>query len=255
MVKVYFKLFFIILAFCLVANCSTRPSGREELQVKGTSGAGITSYEGEVIFDSSKYLHLDIQLQPMSDTEGSFFLTEAVIEDEKETGTLNWKGFYRFHRDAEGPPVLVLENTSREIPLRRTSQRPGGYVREENFRNTDLVFHVFEDHLQLLDQDQIVCPEPKCFFYQRTSPLFTVEGYFMYRGDTTYFYEMNTKIQWPIMKLGAYFQAAREQNTLAQTKHDTTYLKATAYCIRTPAKSREKINALVLRKIIQSSSL
>ena len=256
MVKAYSKILLFLHAFYFVMSCSTKPSGHEETPLQPTdSDAGVTSYAGEVAFDTLKSLHLDIQLQPANDAEGSFFLTEILIEGDRDTERLAWKGFYRIQGGAQGQPILVLENTSREIALRRTSLMHGGSVREENFRNTDLTFNIFEDHLQLLDQDKVVCDGSECFLYPRTTPLFTVEGYFMYRGDTTYFYEMNTKMRWPMMKLGAYYQAAREHNTLAQTKNDTTYLKATAYCIRTNTKSKGTINTLVLRRIIQSSSL
>ena len=77
----------------------------------------------------------------------------------------------------------------------------------------------------------------------------------MYKGDTSYFYETNTDTRWPLTKLGSYFQAAREHNTLVDKKNDTTYLKATAYCITsTIEKPERKINALVLKRIIQSST-
>jgi len=256
MMKLYLIRSFLVSLICLAINCSTKDPGEGEVASdRFQTERATTSYEGQVIFDTSKYLHLDIRVSMTSETEGKFRVTEFVIEDEKEGDELTWEGFCRLYRNESGQPMLVLENTSREQPLKRTTLTKAGTVRESNFRNTDLVFYVFEDHLELLDREQIVCGNPECFFYRRTSPQFTIEGYLMYRGDTSYFYEMNTKVQWPLTKLGSYYQAAREHNTLADKKNDTTYLKATGYSISTMTKSEGRRDALVLRRIIQSSSL
>src|SRR5688500_9045353 len=131
-IKLHSSLIIFLSTVCFAMSCSTRqPDGEIELQTP-SQDEDVTSYEGQVVFDTSKYLHLDIQLQRKNDTEGSFLLTEIIIENEKDTETIKWTGFYRLYPEEDGRTILVLENTSREIPLRRTSLMQGGYVREEN---------------------------------------------------------------------------------------------------------------------------
>jgi hypothetical protein len=163
-----------------------------------------------------------------------------------------WNGFYTLQQVANHT-LIALQNTTREKPLRRQFIMSNGKIREQNFRHRDLAFVLAEDHLELVDDNILISADREDFFYRRTSPEFTVEGYMTYRGDTSYFFETNTKINWPLTKLGAYTQAAKEHITLADKKNDTTYLKATAYSI-TVTRPKKKLDALVLKKIIQSSS-
>ena len=210
-------------------------------------------YEGRIHFDANQYLNLIVQLNATSASEGSFELVENIIDKEIPVDNSSYKGFYNIRVDNE-KAILILENTSRNKPLRRTSLTSRGTIREENFRNEDLKFYLKEDHLELIEGDEIISEDGENFLYKRNTPEFTIEGYMTYRGDTSFFYETNTKIIWPLTKLGSYTQAAVEHNTLADKKNDTTYLKATAYAI-TVTQAKRKVDALVLKKIIQSSPL
>jgi len=211
-------------------------------------------YEGKVPLDSTTYLELIVELNASTDTEGNYSLLETVMNEDQKVNSFFTEGFYTILGDEMGRPVLVLQNSSHDIPLRRTSITERGRLREENFRNTDLKFYMLFDKLQVLDNDQAFTSSVEYLLYQKTSPTFTVEGYFTYRGDTSFFHEINTGQDWPVSKLGAYYQAAREHNTLAEKKNDTTYLKATAYCIKSINKSRKPIQALVFHRILQTSS-
>jgi hypothetical protein len=236
-----------------IASCTDKRPPEAPLS-RASFEIDYVTYEGRVLLDTSTYLEIAVKLKSSTDTEGSYLLSETVTKGNHTINSWSINGFYSVLGDSEGRPLLILQNSSLETPLRRHSVTSNGRVREENFRNTDLRFYVLSDALQVLDNDQVISTDPEHFLYKKRSPTFTVEGYFSYRGDTSFFYETNTRQNWPITKLGVYHQAAWEHNTLARKKNDTTYLKATAYCVKAVNKSRQAIDALVLKKILQSSS-
>jgi hypothetical protein len=211
------------------------------------------SYEGDVLFDSGKYLHLVVDLFPSHDTGGKFQVTEYVryndIPGSKQTKT----GVYDVYHDGDERTVITLQSSALAQPLRRTSLTKNRLIRAENFRDNDLTFLLHEDHLELLDGNERISGNAEDFLYKRTTPEFTIEGYLMYFHDTAWIYETNTAIQWPLTKLGTFYQVARERNMLAKKKNDTTYLKATGYCIESTVGKNERRNVLVLKRIIQSS--
>ena len=247
-----FLLPMIMSVMLMSAGCTSKPDN-SQLLVDSDVNAVTMIYEGWIRFDVDQHLNLIVQLNATSASEGSFELVENIIDKEILVDNSSYKGFYglRFNNEKV---ILTLENTSRNKPLRRTSLTSRGTIREENFRNRDLKFLLKEDHLELIEADATISDDAQDFLYKRNTPEFTIEGYMTYRGDTSFFYETNTKITWPLTKFGAYTQAAVEHNTLADKKDDTTYLKATAYAI-TVTQAKRKVDALVLKKIIQSSSL
>ena len=242
----------IVSVMLMSAGCTSK-SDNYQLLVDNDVNEVKVIYEGRIHFDANQYLNLIVQLNATSASEGSFELVENIIDKEIPVDNSSYKGFYNIRVDNE-KAILILENTSRNKPLRRTSLTSRGTIREENFRNEDLKFYLKEDHLELIEGDEIISEDGENFLYKRNTPEFTIEGYMTYRGDTSFFYETNTKIIWPLTKLGSYTQAAVEHNTLADKKNDTTYLKATAYAI-TVTQAKRKVDALVLKKIIQSSPL
>lgn len=242
----------LILAVALIAGCDSRVA-ESTLSNDNEDSPGAITYDGRIKYAAEKVVALTIKLYPSSSTEGSFDLLESLVANDIATETSTLKGFYIL-RPLEDQTILTLENSAREKPLRRSFMTTHGKIREQNFRHRDLTFFFKEDYLQLVEENIPLSTDPEDFLYKPTSPEFTVEGYMTYRGDTSFFYETNTKITWPLTKLGSYTQAAREHNTLADKKYDTTYLKATAYAI-TVVQKKKKVDALVLKKIIQSSSL
>jgi hypothetical protein len=242
----------LIAGIALLAGCNSQAS-ESRISEDNDDSKKVITYDGQIKYGGEKSLGLTIKLYPSSSTEGSFDLSESLIENDIVTETSASKGFY-IVRPLDDISTLTLENSAREKPLRRSFMTERAKIREQNFRHKDLTFLLTENHLQLVEENIPVSSDPEDFFYKPTTPEFTVEGYMTYRGDTSFFYETNTKITWPLTKFGSYTQAAREHNTLADKKNDTTYLKATAYVIAV-ARKKQKVDALVLKKIIQSSSL
>lgn len=233
--------------------CREQRTNERLLSTDGKDIEAIT-YEGEVAFSAASVLSIEVTLIPAGESDGRYHVNEFVGIPGDESAPFEQKGFYSVFRNEKGDKMLVLENSARPAPLRRTTELPSGSLREENFRNDDLTFLVNDDVLVMMDGESIVSSEPEHYLYRRTTPEFTIEGYYMYRGDTSVYYEMNTKTKWPLAKLRRYFQAASEHNQLVDRKNDTTYLKATGYCISFPNTNR-KTNALVLKRILQSSTL
>jgi hypothetical protein len=89
---------------------------------------------------------------------------------------------------------------------------------------------------------------------RRSSPLFTIEGYFSVYNDTTDFYERNTQKEWSVAHLGAYDEAVKKHNYLAKEKFEGVYLKALAYTVRHLARDGKEIHALVFKKILHMDS-
>jgi hypothetical protein len=211
------------------------------------------SYEGDVLFDSGKYLHLAVDLFPSGDAGGEFQVIEYVRSNDISAPKQTRRGVYDVYHNGSEQMVVILQRSALEQPLRRSSLAKNGMIRTENFRGNDLTFLLHEDRLELLDGDDKVSNNPEDFLYKRTTPEFTIEGYLMYFHDTAWIYETNTEIKWPLSKLGSFYQVARERNILAKKKYDTTYLRATGYCIESVVKEGQRRNVLVLKKVIQSS--
>jgi hypothetical protein len=246
----------LVLTIILSLPVSCRDSEKQDLPNNNFDtelNLSAVSYEGDILFDSGKYLHLVVDLFPSDDTEGEFQVTEYVRFNDIAASKQLKRGLYNIYHDGDKRTVMILQSSTLAHTLRRTSLTKEGRIRIENFRDNDLTFLLREDHLELLDGDEKISNNPEDFLYKRTTPEFTIEGYLMYFHDTAWIYETNTGIQWPLTKLGTFYQVARERNTLAKKKYDTTYLKATGYCIESVVGKNERRNVLVLKRIIQSS--
>ena len=211
-------------------------------------------FEGQIPFNARQSLHLEVSLIPASAMDGRFSLKETVIGEAGATDPFLKQGFYSVFDTDGDERSITLTGTRRENALRRVYTAESGNIREENFRDTDLTFLLEEDALTLLNGPTPLSPDASHKLFKRATPVFTVEGYFQYLGDTALFYEMNTKQHWPLTKLGVYYQAAKEYNMLADKANDTIYLKATAYGIQYVSREKKRINALVLKSILQSSA-
>jgi hypothetical protein len=252
-VTIFIRLAIICFLIAIIMSGCNPRAAESSITLHNDDTQTPVTYDGQIRYDHEKFVALTLTLFPQTATEGSFELVESLLDNDIVTETSELKGFYQLQSVGERT-MLTLENTARITPLRRSFLLSNGKIREQNFRHRDLSFFLEPEYLQLVDNNAPVSIDRNDYFYKRTTPEFTVEGYMTYRGDTSYFYETNTKITWPLTQLGAYNQAAREYNALAGKKNDTTYLKATAYAIHAMQKSRN-VDALVLKKIIQSSSL
>jgi hypothetical protein len=253
--KIFFR-YSLILNITLWLPVSCRDSKKPDLPNNNFNtelNLNAISYEGDVLIDTGTYLHLVVDLFPSDGTEGEFQVTEYVRYNDIAATKQIKRGVYDLYHDGDERTVITLQNSALTNPLRRTSLTKGRKIRTENFRENDLTFLLEEDHLELLDGNEKISGNPEDFIYKRTTPEFTIEGYLMYFHDTAWIYETNTGIRWPLTKLGTFYQVAREHNILAKKKYDTTYLKATGYCIESVVGKNERRNALVLKKIIQSS--
>jgi hypothetical protein len=92
------------------------------------------------------------------------------------------------------------------------------------------------------------------YIHKRSSDMFTIEGYFRHTGDSADFYEMNTEKRWAVSKAGAYIPAIQQYHQLSEEKFEPVYLKGVGYSINRPDESGKKIQALVIKRLLQMSS-
>lgn len=125
------------------------------------------------------------------------------------------------------------------------------------FRKTDLTLQSYGNNkLLILDNDSNpVTTDAEYNLTRRRSTLFTVEGYFVYQDDRANFFETNTKENFTVSKLGAFYDACRQYHQLTEKKSEPIYLKAVGFLISDPNADGDETESLVLKRIVQTSSV
>lgn len=211
-------------------------------------------YDGRVPLDEKRSLSIELSIKTGENpNEGSYQLRE-VEEGEQGEGNLPLrKGIFSAEYDREQDEwILVLHNSAHEKGVKRIYRADHNTIREVMFRKNDLMLKRQGDTLMIvLDHErQPITLDPESNPIRRTSRLFTVEGYFVYRGNTAEFFEMNTREKWQISKRGEFYEASRQYHQLAKEKFESLYLKAVAYSIA----GDDQHDRLVFKRIIQASS-
>ncbi|MBT1702184.1 hypothetical protein [Chryseosolibacter indicus] len=218
-------------------------------------------YEGRIPVGEDRFLYLELALFPGSvDGEGTYSL-EEVLEDKalRDQPLHLSKGMYTIsygYGEKKEDYIIQLHNSSHSAGLKRVYSA-SNKIYEETFRKTDLVL-LSEGNKRLLVLDKESNPitrEREYNLTQRASKLFTVEGYFTYKSDTADFYEVNTRENMAITRLGAYYEACRQYHELTEKKAEPIYLKAVGFMIKTVDAKGKETEALVLKRIIQTSSV
>lgn len=225
-------------------------------------------YEGRVPLDANTNLHIELSMLPSTGSgEGHYQLKESTETGETMTSVSSFTGKYSsFYGQTPDEIYVQLHNSAHEKGLKRThSVRSSGgngepsrisMIREEVFRKTDLVVMIRSINMAVVVDDRMnpLTLEPYTNLTRRTSPLFTVEGYFRHNGDTADFAEMNTRETWAVSKRGEYLKAIRQYYQLTKKKFDVTYMKAIGFTIRHTDKEGKEVDALVLKKVLQMTA-
>lgn len=224
-------------------------------------------YEGSIPLDHKTRLHLELALLARGPTgEGSFTLKEFLQVDYTYTPASSFKGKYStLYGETPAQMIVQLHNSAHPDGFKRIylTAVPGtasgssvAVIREEPFRQTDLAVRIDgSNKLLVLDNNlKPVTLDPEFNLRKRASKLFTLEGYFIYKGDTAEFFEMNTRERWPVAKLGEYYHATRQYHLLTSDKFEVTYMKAVGFSIANPDTGNTITEALVLKKLLQMTS-
>jgi hypothetical protein len=251
--------FLLLLMALFTFSCSTKQNDKGTQQILEPVSDGVASvYEGRIPLDDKRNIFFEISLTPsVNANEGTYTLTEFIEAEEVVSGNFSAKGLYSAIDNKMGEREFYLQNSARPDKLKRIYQTETGSIREENFRNKDLVIQSADNNMMTV-LDNNATPVSTAFQYKlvkRASDLFTIEGYFRHKGDTSEFFEMNTERTWPVLKLGAYMEAARQYYKLATKKGEPVYLKGTAYTVDLTTKGNKKIKALIFKRVIQTTGV
>jgi len=240
----------------LCFGCEQKPDAPDDSENSIASSEWVV-YDGEVPLDESRTLAIVLSLkQGTNVSEGEYQLTEFEKKENMQAELGKSKGTYAASFDTDTQAWIIrLQGAALENGVKRIYRPNPGTIREEIFRTRDLTLKKEDDdRLMVLDADEEpVSTEPGFNLIKRTSGLFTAEGYFVYKGNTAEFYEMNTHEKWTVSKRGAFYEAANQYHQLAKEKFESLYLKAVAFSIHSDAKKGNN-RMLVFKRIIQTSS-
>lgn len=242
--------------------------GQDHLPPVEQQDAEWMTYEGRVPLDEQTNLFIELSIQPSGIAgEGRYQMEEFMEVNNHYTPLSSFTGNYStLYGESPDEMAVQFHNSAQPEGVRRTYLAPGfkgeftnsqiKMIREEPFRQTDLVVkNSGNNTLVILDNDlKPITANPGFNLTKRSSPLFTVEGYFRHNGDTADFLEMNTGQAWAVSKLGDYEQAIRQYHQLAHDKFEVTYLKGIGFSIRHINKEGVEGDALVLKKVLQMTS-
>jgi hypothetical protein len=200
---------------------------------------GAISLRGEV-------LSIELGLKAERTNENSFYRLSA-LSSEHNSYITGWAGNGTY-------TILSANDRERFIQLHKVTYSQftgrGKMPRQETM---DLTFRISSDYELILVDDDFdeITPLQKL---TRRSNLFTVEGYFTVSGDTTDFFEQNTREYWPVSNLGFYDEAVLKYGELATEKYEGIYLRALAYSVHNIAADGKEREALVFKKILKMGS-
>lgn len=259
----------ICAALACMFSCHHERKADEKFPLPPREDNGWVVYEGRVPLGEKTFLYQEVFMLPGDLAgEGRYRMSEYIEEDDVSEEVSSSGGNYAtIYGKSPEERLVVFYNSALREGFKRTylADSPLGdrltathirMMREERFRKTDLAVSIQgKDRLVVLDQRlEPLTLEPEYNLVKRASRLFTVEGYFSHRGDTSDFFEMNTRERWPVSKGGSYRQAIRQYHQLTAEKSEVTYLKAIGFSIRQRDRAGKETDALVLKKVLQMSS-
>ena len=247
------KIFLLLVVILL--SCQPRQPLSEQFPVPPEEQEWIT-YEGRVPLDDKRNLYIEVSMLPIGTTgEGNYKLTETLEDNNSQTVISEFKGDYSTYTIADEVVIVQFYNSAMTEGIKRVfTSNNGKTLSEKYFRKSDLKLKKEGDQkLVVLDNAEPITPDADYNLVKHTSKLFTVEGYFRHNGDSAVFFEINTKEKWAVSKYGVYGQAAHEYHQLVKDKFDAIYLKGIGFSIDHINKDGKKIQALVFKKILQTS--
>jgi hypothetical protein len=256
------KAIFLLLLVSLFSlpSCNERKNTAVPLPEKNGIINDMMIYEGRVPLDEKRALYIELSLVPSTIPGEGRFNLEEIVEDENESTALSsLTGMYAItygYGEEEQDFMVQLHNSGLSNGIKRV-YTTGEKMFEETFRKNDLtLLSKGENKLLVLNNNsKPITLAPEFNLVKRVSKLFTVEGYFIYKNDTTDFFEMNTKEKLAVSNLGEYFKACQQYHQLTEKKSEPIYLKAVGFNVKQMDREGKEIQALVLKRIIQTSSL
>ena len=248
-----------LLFILILCTCCSRKENTDAI-VQPSAARGWIAYEGKIPLDETRNLIVELALLASDNpSEGSYRLVERLEHENLLEDVSNLEGSFSVYNDNDRV-VIQLLNSGLSDPVKRTfySKNERGKVayQEENLRAEDLsLVYLDDDMLSVLASfSEPVSRDPNHYIYKRSSDVFTIEGYFRHTGDSADFYEMNTERSWAISKNGAYGSAIKQYHQLAEEKFEPVYLKGTGFSIQRHDKKGKKVQALVIKRLLQMSS-
>jgi len=208
-------------------------------------------YEGTLPVTNSGDTHVELSLYPGAPGLDSRYRMMEYPDTPSTTGYRGWIGSRGTYVVLSSPEARIIHITDRSVFK--------AFLQGENFPRPDFGKQDLylksdgDNRLMFVDEDFRETSD-HYVLTRRSSPLFTVEGYFSVYNDTTDFFEKNTQKQWSVAQLGAYDEAVRKYTYLSKEKFEGVYLKALAYTVRHLPKDGEEIDALVFKKILEMDS-
>ena len=240
-------------ALILCCSCSqSSPTISEPFPHYLTEDDDWITYEGTLPSESGQTVTVELQLVPGTPGMDSYYRIEETFH--AFDSTMPFSGFSR----SQGRYSVLVGSPGHNI-IQIISKRKMRSVTGKGFTKADevtenLYLKSYGDHeLVLVDEDfNEAVPRHSLI---RRSELFTVEGYFTVYGDTTEFFERNTRKTWPVAQLAHYDEAVRKYDRLAKEKFEGVYLKALSYSITQTDKNGKESDALVFKKILLMDSM
>jgi hypothetical protein len=245
---------------CILLGCTPN---REKLKFypEPPSDSRWTSYEGKVPLDDHRSLIIELNLQASANpAEGRYQLYEYIDDGTSLNAVSELDGGYSSFEE-EGKVVVQLHNSALGNNVKRSyyakNEKGDTRFQEETLRAVDLsLLRINDETFSVLATTFAqVSENPNDQLYKRTSAYFTIEGYFRHTGDSADFFEMNTEHRWAITKMGAYGSAIQQYHELAYEKFQPVYLKGIGFTIHRPDKNGATVEALVIKKLLQMSSV
>lgn len=235
--------------------CNDLKRSEEEFPVKTTTD--WITYEGRVPVTDKDNLYMEITMLPGNAGEGHYRFDEFFETPTDVNKIGSFTGIYSSFSTPSGEIEIHFQNSSYPQGIRyRYPSLDGKHIREQEYRVRDLVLRNDGGHklIALDNANQPISLDERHNLSKRTSTVFTIEGKFAHVGDSSVFYEMNTKQVWPLSRQGAYELATRQYYQLADMKNEGIYLKGTGFSVREVDQRGHRKEALVIKSIIAMTS-
>lgn len=246
---------FYCVLLLIASACNDLKRSEEEFPAQMTSD--WITYEGRVPVTDEHNLYMEISMLPGNAGEG-YYRFDEFLETPTEVNKIgSFKGIYSNFSTPSGEIEVHFQNSSYPEGIRyRYPSLDGKRIREQEYRIRDLVLRLDggQKLIALDNGNQPISMDERHNLSKRTSNLFTIEGKFAHVGDSSIFYEMNTKQVWPLSRQGAYELATRQYYQLSDVKNEGIYLKGIGFSVREVDERGYRKEALVIKSIIAMTS-
>lgn len=246
------KILFIAVALGTLGACSKAPNQHfESFPNYLLQDVEWITYEGVLPLENGQPVMAELHLVPGTPGMDSYYRLKESF-DGSDASTPSYSGTY-----STGKYSVLFGSPDHNI-IQIISKQKVWSVFGKGFTGRDpitedLYLKSYGDHeLILVDENfREVVPG---YSLIRRSELFTVEGYFTVYGDTTEFFERNTRKTWPVARLAYYDEAVKRYNALAKEKFEGVYLNALSYSVSHRDKRGNESAALVFKNILDMDS-